>query len=373
VKRAARWVFILVLLLVLFAAAAYFVGLRALEARGVRARLSAELANLFEFQAAISWLRWDGRTISSSAVLTRDAPPIKIHASQVTMPLTIVDLWRNEWKIDKLSVADAQMTFGLFAAPASASPPTENFELREVDIAHTNILYGDTPQNATEVRDAHTRISRADGGLVIEADGGTLRYGNAALLLLNGRLIYAKPNLRIDRASFTVGDNSSIELTGNITFDQPHEVRAAGAVVIAHAILKNIALLQRVANLAGRAELAQPKIDNVQADYDWNAQTLTVRNFVGEAKSIAAVRGEFVVQNEKLNGEFELGVAPDIVDKFPGAREDVFKINRDGYVWTAVSVSGPVGDLRDNLRPRLLRAAQDHHAEEKAIEAIEEL
>jgi hypothetical protein len=193
------------------------------------------------------------------------------------------------------------------------------------------------------------------------------------VLLVNGRLTYAKPNLRIDRASFTLGDNSSIELTGNITFDQPHEVRAAGAVVIANAILKNIALLQRVANLAGRAELAQPKIDNVQADYDWNAQTLTVKNFVGEAKSIAAVRGEFVVQNGKLNGEFELGVAPEIVEKFPGAREDVFKINRDGYVWTAVSVTGPIGDLRDNLRPRLLRAAQDHHAEEKAIEAIQEL
>jgi hypothetical protein len=49
-----------------------------------------------------------------------------------------------------------------------------------------------------------------------------------------------------------------------------------------------------------------------------------------------------------------------VVDKFPGARQEVFKRSARGYLWTDLVLSGPVDNLRDNLKPRLLRAAQNH-------------
>ena len=68
------------------------------------------------------------------------------------------------------------------------------------------------------------------------------------------------------------------------------------------------------------------------------------------------------MKEQKIDGEFQLGVAPDLVDKFPGAREEVFKRSERGYLWTELTLSGPVNNLRDNLKPRLLRAAQNHFA-----------
>lgn len=84
-----------------------------------------------------------------------------------------------------------------------------------------------------------------------------------------------------------------------------------------------------------------------------------------------------------MAGEFQLGVIPELVEKFPGAREEVFTRSADGYLWTALTLSGPADKLRDNLRPRLVRAAQNHFAKgilapifkpgKTVIQAIEEL
>lgn len=383
-KRATRCAFILVLLLILGAAAAYFAAPHLLAARGVRAQLARELAHLLGGNAAISPVHWNGLTISSSAFLKRESPAVEIRAPQVSTPFGFADLWQNRWKIDKLTITDAQVALGAFAVqqldrvaiitPEFSSPPAENSPLREIEFVHANVLYGDVPQNAGELRDARAKLSWQDGAGVVLADGGTFRHGNfPAVALVNCKLNYTKPNLRIERAAFTLGDNSSIEVTGEINFDPQNQIRATGAVFIANAIVKNVATLRRIADFSGRADLGQVKIDNLTANYDVNAQALTVKNFAGEAKQIFVVRGDFVVEGDKLNGEFELGLAPDVVEKFPGAREEIFKSTRDGYMWTAVSVTGRVDDLRDNLRPRLLRAAQDHHADAKVLEAIEEL
>ncbi len=87
---------------------------------------------------------------------------------------------------------------------------------------------------------------------------------------------------------------------------------------------------------------------------------LTVKNFLFESKGLVVVEGEFTMKDKRIEGEFQLGVAPEVVDKFPGAREQVFKRSDRGYLWTELALSGPVDKMRDNLKPRLLRAAQDH-------------
>ena len=68
------------------------------------------------------------------------------------------------------------------------------------------------------------------------------------------------------------------------------------------------------------------------------------------------------MKEQKIEGEFQLGVTPDLVEKFPGAREEVFKRSADGYLWTDLKLSGRPDRLRDDLKPRLVRAAQNHFA-----------
>jgi hypothetical protein len=162
-----------------------------------------------------------------------------------------------------------------------------------------------------------------------------------------------------------------------------HGARSNGTIKVDSAVLKNVDVLKKVADFTGHAEIAQMKVTSVTADYDWKFPTLTVRNFAFESRGVATVRGEFVIKDNRLDGEFELGVAPEIVDKFPGAREEVFRRNADGYLWTDLVLSGPPNNLHDNLKGRLVRAVQDHFAKgllapifkpgQTIIEAIEEL
>ena len=118
--------------------------------------------------------------------------------------------------------------------------------------------------------------------------------------------------------------------------------------------------LKRVADFTGRQEFAHLKIDKVNAEYDWNWPTLTVKNFITESNGFVAMKGEFTMKDERIDGEFELGAAPELVDKFPGAREEVFKRSDGGYLWTELTLTGKIDNLRDNLKPRLVRAAQNH-------------
>ena len=118
--------------------------------------------------------------------------------------------------------------------------------------------------------------------------------------------------------------------------------------------MRNVSALQNVASFTGRQELARMALNQIKADYTWNAPTLTVKNFILESNDLLVVKGEFTVKDKKIDGEFQLGVTPELVDKFPGAREEVFKRSADGYLWTDLGLSGTTDNLRDNLKPRLL-------------------
>jgi hypothetical protein len=74
------------------------------------------------------------------------------------------------------------------------------------------------------------------------------------------------------------------------------------------------------------------------------------------------VEGSCVVRNETINGTFKLGVTADVLSSFPGAREEVFTSQRGGYFWTTVKVTGPMKKPREDLKPRLIAAAQKHFA-----------
>ena len=128
------------------------------------------------------------------------------------------------------------------------------------------------------------------------------------------------------------------------------------------AVLRNVQALENVANFTGRKELARLPIQQIKGDYDWNWPALVVKNFLLESKDIVILEGQFTVRDKKVDGEFQLGVAPDLVDKFPGAREEIFTRSERGYLWTELTLTGPLDKLRDNLKPRLLRAAQNHFA-----------
>lgn len=434
---------LLVLAATLYFGSGYALG-HALESRGLRKLLSGKTAKVLDCNAGYLPLTSHGLSVSSRGFLAQASPPralTELRGSRLRARCNLAELWRGKWKIDNLWVAHAQAAYGAaaaelinrdeFPAPELAPPLLEespiDLDLRKIDIALTDLFWGSKPEAAGEFRDVHTIFFPRDKNLVIHGSGGTFHQTQWPIAQVQQfKLHYAKPELRIDEGSLTLGGESVISVLGNFRFEQPQSIdlqltlthcpvapflaegqrsklegefdatvhlqrdasqtqsaRAAGSIAIAKAVLKNIDGLKRVADFTGRPELAHMKIEQVKGEYDWNWPTLTVKNFVLESKELVVIKGEFSMKDGKIDGEFELGVSPDLVEKFPGARDEVFKRSGDGYLWTELTLSGPPGRLRDNLKPRLLRAAQNHFAKglrapifkpgQTIIEAIEEL
>ena len=442
-----RFVVTVALLLILgpslYVGVGYAIG-RALETKGLRKLLSGKTAKVLDCNAGYLPLTSHGMSVASRGFLAQALPPralTEIRASRLRARCNLSELWHGKWRIDNLWVAHLQAAYGAAAAkhidrkefpdpelfpPLLKESPLE-LDLRNIDITYTDLFWGSTPEAEGEFRDVHTNFYPRDKKLVVHGNGGTFHQSKWPVAQVQQfKMLYAKPELRIDEALLTLGGPSLISVLGNFRFEQEHSfdlqltlsrcpvtpflsaaqrskfegeleatahlqkdatqtqsARASGSIAVAKALLKNIGALERVADFTGRQELARLKINQIKGDYDWNSPTLTVKNFVLESKELVVVKGEFTVKDEKVDGEFQLGVAPDLVEKFPGAREEVFKRSQGGYLWTELAMSGPVDNLRDNLKPRLVRAAQNHFAKgllapifkpgQTIIEAIEEL
>jgi hypothetical protein len=63
------------------------------------------------------------------------------------------------------------------------------------------------------------------------------------------------------------------------------------------------------------------------------------------------------MENEKIDGVLDVGVAASTLRWLPGARGKVFTVDRDGYLWTKVKISGPLKNIKEDLSERLLIAA----------------
>lgn len=421
--------------LVLFASAGYFgygyVLRRALESRGLRRAISEKTARLLDASVGYTPLASNGLMVSARGFLAKAEPPralAEIRAAHLRARCNLPALWQGHWKIDNLSVRHLQAAYGNAAAqsidrreffdseilPSAESTRPVTIDLRKIDIARTDLFWGNGPNEGGEFRDVHTVFSMGEDRLGIEGSGGTFRQRGwpvAQVHQLN--LLYQKPKLEIVKASLTFGDKSSIAISGSFRFEQlaaldlqftfarcpiglfldevlrskvegefdgaallhkqigpTDSARVSGSIVSARAVLQNIEKLRNVANLTGRQELALIPIHQINAEYDWNFPMLRVRKFVLESKQLVILRGEFTVAAGRAEGEFQLGVAPDLVDKFPGAREEVFKRSGEGYLWTELTLSGPLDNLRDNLKPRLLQAAQNYFAKGQTVPVL---
>ncbi len=400
----------------------YAVG-RVLETKGLRKLLAGKTAKVLDCDSGYLRLASHGLSVSSRGFLARASPPhalTEMRASRLRASCNLAELWRAKWKIDNLQVGHLQAAYGEAAArhierdefiapelqpPSKTESPLE-LDIRLLDVAHLDLFWGTKAEAEGAFKGVHAQFFPRDHNLVIHGDGGTFHQTKWPVAQLRQfKLFYAKPALRIDEGLLSIGGEGSISVTGNVRFEQQQSFdvqvtcakcpvapflgsdtkdakmegefdatarvqkdgsqqspRAVGAIKVTKAILKNIEGLRNVAKFTGREELARLPIQQIKADYEIQGPALTVKNFLLESNELVIVEGEFTMKDQKIDGEFQLGVAPDLVDKFPGAREEVFKRSARGYLWTELALSGPTDHLRDNLKPRLLRAAQNHFA-----------
>src|ERR1700719_2398753 len=138
-------------------------------------------------------LAWRGMLIRSDGVLARGQPPrslVELSATNLRAHCSAQNLWRRKWTITLLEASHLQAAFG----PAAASqlqkilprqPELEpridtnsplNLEIRETDIARTDVFWGATPDSVGGLKEVHSRFLPKDRGLDIFRSGAAFRH-----------------------------------------------------------------------------------------------------------------------------------------------------------------------------------------------------
>lgn len=81
-----------------------------------------------------------------------------------------------------------------------------------------------------------------------------------------------------------------------------------------------------------------------------------------EAKALFRVEGHFTIADEEIDGDFQIGASADLLDSIPGGRAKVCTKAHGGYFWTTMKMRGPLKHPREDLKDRLVTAAQEQLA-----------
>ncbi len=338
------------------------------------------------------------------------------------------------WNINELHVQQLEAVYGsaaekLFFHPAlatkpSAQPPADSPSPVEVAILKTvvdrlDLSWGKTDDVVGSLQGIKAvGIANGPGGkaLQVNGEGGRFQQANwPELPIKSFRFEYSKPLLRLEHADLLGpgANGGDISIDGQAQFVGPtpldielrashcrvepflpqssrgklqgvfggkvalhkdlaseEAVRAEGDVEMTDGILQGFAALDKIAALTHKPEFRHLHLQTVHPRFVFEQSRLQVKAFHAEAKGLVCVDGEFTIEQRRIDGLFQLGTTASVLSAIPGAREKVFTEARDGYLWTAVKVTGPLDAPQENLKTRLVKAAQEQIAKDVLRPAV---
>jgi hypothetical protein len=368
-------------------------------------------------------LEWRGMTVRSAGLLVRGKPPhslTEIRASDLRASCSLQKVWQRKWTIRRLQVSQLQAAFGkAAAAQLKSNLPAEpqlqpqietnsplKLEILETIISRMSVGWGETPESVGYLRDVDARFYTRDQDLDCVGRAGTfVQAGWPQLPVEEIKMHYAKPKLTVQSALFSLGHPKNISVTGELDFGanggmdlqiqstlvpaepffsgfwkgkldgiyegecrlqkrfQPAaKVEAIGELHFSRAVVHDVPTLNQVAALTRHPQFEKPKLEVLKARYSWNGTRLDVAGIEVEANGLFRIEGDFALEKQNIEGKFRIGVAPDVAESIPGAREKVFVDSRGGYLWASMTLSGPMNHPHEDLKQRLVTAAQEHFA-----------
>jgi hypothetical protein len=364
-----------------------------------------------------------GMSVQSAGVLLRGQPPhhlTKLSAINLHANCSVENLWQRKFTITHLRASQLQAAYGEAAAsqlqkilpaepnlePRDDTEPVLHIDIHETDIDRTDVYWGAEAENVGSLKNVQSRFFSKDHGLDIFGRGGTFQQaGWPPLKVEDLHLNWAKSKLIVQSAYFSLGAPRNFIVTGQFDFGEngsmrvhlsskqtPAEplitgywkgkfngvldsesdltkkfepdakVNATGDLNFTRATVHDVQSLNQIAVVTHHQQFEKPKIDILRFHYRYTGNRLEVSKFEAETKGLCRLEGEFSLEDKNIDGNFRIGAAPDVVDTLPGAREEVFTESRDGYLWTTLKLEGPANHPREDLKQRLVAAAQKHFA-----------
>ncbi len=392
-----------------------------LRGEAFRALLNAKTSALLAADGAYAPIQRQGFSFYSEHYTARGLPGTALRdmgAEQIRADFEPGAVFHGAWRIGALQIQRLHAALDFPGAsptpaapeafPSPARPPAgrssgwlpERFELQRARIeeaAFTWTLPG-AAQNVGSLRQMRLLVEPSGPDWTATGLGGLLEQaGWPALRVDHLKLRYRCPDLFLTDSLFELGEGERFTVSGQagLSGDRavdllmqwngvaisrylpedwragvkgtaageahvtgvPGALKAEGSLRLTEGQLEALPILEKIAAFTHTREFRQFALQKAEADFTWTPQSLAVARFVAESEGLIRVEGPFTVERGKLRGVFQVGVAPSSLRWLPGSQSRVFTLKRDGYVWTAVQVSGPLSHLNEDLTPRLTAAA----------------
>ena len=200
-------------------------------------------------------------------------------------------------------------------------------------------------------------VARHDGGEIVAS--GELRPQDKADLQFVVKGVNVTPFLPDDWRARLHG-----RLAGDVRYafstrdgdTTPGQI--SGTVRLEGGQIEALPVLAKIADFTKTDQFRRMRLDELSAEFQAQTNKITVSKFVMESKQLLAVRGAFTIINDQVDGTFDVGITTAPLQWLPGSQEHVFTVNRDGYAWTKMRITGPTSAVKEDLSPRLVAAAE---------------
>jgi len=358
------------------------------------------------FQFTGSTIYCDGLKSQGTAASAFSA----LDLDQIRIEISARRFFEHVWQVDHVEVQRARLDLGGPRLPEETQPtPAKDAQAEgghsspwlpnRVEIGAAAIHSVDLAWKDGGVRDTALDVTQKEGGWYMVASGGSVRQATLPTLNLeSAHVLYRAPSLFIQSATLRefgggtidatgeaqIGDHVDLlvrinripvdpllesdwraKLTGNLNGEIHIKSRLPiedgptlnGAVSLSDGRLEALPVLDNIANLTHTERYRRLSLTNTSGDFERDARHLSVKNFVMESKGLIRIEGAFTVQNDMIDGDFQVGVTPSTLDTIIGSKEKVFTVARAGYLWAPMHLSGPVSKPKEDLSPRLEAAA----------------
>jgi hypothetical protein len=132
----------------------------------------------------------------------------------------------------------------------------------------------------------------------------------------------------------------------------------AGAISVKGGRVRDLKLLDTIAAVTKRNELAQLDLDLCRARFRWRSGDCELNEIALEQKGKFRIEGTVLFSDRSLGGALQIGLTRKYLEWLPHP-EEVFSREAGGYLWTTVHLSGTLDAPQQDLSPRLVQALTD--------------
>ena len=358
--------------------------------------------------------QFTGSTIYSDRLEARgsaESPFAELELDQMRVDVSARRFFDHVWQIDQVDVQrlrwnldgpriDLPESLRPGQGPPKVEHPGSGLLPDRVEVGAATIHATDFQWNGGGLTGTVLEIAQRDGGWNISGHSGSVKHGTLPPLDIESlKLRLREPTLFLESAEFRQAGNGAVSASGEVRFGDHVDVQAklkdisitpflsddwrvrltgalagdvriqsplplrgtpqfSGSLRLNDGHLEALPVLDQIAIFTGSAQFRHLALSKTAGDFTYDGTRLSVTNFEMESARLIRVEGSFTVENDRIDGNFQVGVTPPSLQWLPGAQERVFTTARAGYLWAPMRLSRAAREAFEDLSPKLIAAAK---------------